>query len=127
MEIAVAEFPQSGLAYNDLSFLFYLKGEKGRALNCYRKAIELDPNLPVAMKNLADFYLVEEGKVQEALAIYNRLLKNCPEDTEALLALGFISIKTNRPGEALSFYKRVLEIDPDNPTANEFLNNEEKR
>jgi tetratricopeptide (TPR) repeat protein len=110
-------FPEYSLAYNDLGFLYYQKGEKEKALVHYERAVSLGPENITALKNLADFYCAEAGRTEDALKIYNRILVSYPNDVETLLALGHICITLNRLDDARPFYDRVLEIDPSNSQA----------
>ncbi len=59
--------------------------------------------------------------MEEALKIYYRILEAHPQDVETLLAFAHICTKLNRHTEAISFYKRVLEIEPTNETVRELI------
>ena len=53
--------------------------------------------------------------------IYNTILTEKPENLETLLVMGHICIKLDKIDDAIDFYNRVLEIDPDNANAIEVL------
>jgi tetratricopeptide (TPR) repeat protein len=100
---------------------YYQQGEKRKALECYEKAVQIAPDHPVYQKNLADFYLVEEGRIKDALKLYVKVLEANPEDVECMLATGFVCVKMNNLDEARSFYERALEIEPWNADARQAL------
>jgi Flp pilus assembly protein TadD/SAM-dependent methyltransferase/glycosyltransferase involved in cell wall biosynthesis len=113
--------PHDSAAHNDLGVLFHRQGDKAAALHHYEKAVELEPGNATYMKNLADFYLVEQGKTEEALHLYNRILAQHPSDIETLAAVGHVCIVLGRPEDALTFFERILNIDPDNGSARAIL------
>ena len=117
----VVRFPDNALAYNDLGVLHFKLGDKIKSLSYYQQAVQLAPNNPAFQKNLADFYLVEMDKIEEALKIYLDVLKKDPSDMETLFALGHICIQLERFEDARVFYDRILNIEPWNLTAQEFL------
>lgn len=114
-------FPDMPLACNDLGVLYAQSGDKLRALACYEKANRLQPNTPVTVKNLAEFYFVELGWADDAIFLLTELLKSTPDDPELLLLLATISIKVGQNNEARTFYGKVLELDPGNRDASEGL------
>jgi Flp pilus assembly protein TadD len=111
------------MAHNDLGILFYSQGDKEKALNHYEQAVRIDPHNLTFQKNLADFYLVESGRVEDALAIYNKVLEADFGDVEALMAMGLICTSLGRPEDAMHFYNRVLENEPWNVDARQQLEN----
>jgi tetratricopeptide (TPR) repeat protein len=72
----------------------------------------LAPENTVFQKNLADFYCVEMGEVEEGLKIYLRILEANPIDVETLLTLGDICAAIEKNEDARAFYHRVLELEP---------------
>jgi len=117
----IASYPEFALAHNDLGVLYYTTGNKEKALQFYQKAVELDPENIVFLKNLADFYYVELGRVEDALGIYIKILEAHPEDAETLLITGHICIALEKFQDAKVFYNRVLEIEPGHQDARQFL------
>ena len=119
LEKHLANYPKHAVAHNDLGAICYQLGDKERAIRHYREAVWLSPEEGTYLKNLADLLYVEADQADEAIAIYLKLLKNSPKDTETLLNLGVISEGVGQPAEAETFYQRVLEIEPWNQGARE--------
>jgi len=113
--------PDFAIAYNDLGVLNYNLGKKEKALEYYEKATRLEPNNTIFQKNLADFYYIEMGRVEDALEIYSKVLSEEPADVDSLMAAGQISEAFNKEDNAKIFYDRVLDIEPWNIEASESL------
>ena len=97
-------FPSFALAHNDLGVLYHQAGNPTLALAHHEKAARLQPDNTLFRKNLADFYAVELGWLEEAVDIYLEVVKRNPRDVEALMALGQL-------GSALAG-SRTLEAPP---------------
>ncbi len=117
----VSRFPDDALAYNNLGVLHFQQGDTVKSLDYYQKAVQLEPNNLNFRKNLADLYLVEMGQIEKALTIYLEVLKKNPSDLETLFAIGYICLQLERFEDARVFYERILNIEPWNLTAQEFL------
>lgn len=113
--------PECAVAYNDLGVLYYQIGDQEKALRAYEKSVQLDASDANAMKNLADFYLLEQQRVEEAMQLYLKALEQNPGDVESLLATGFVCTLLNKTDDAVTFYNRVIELDPFNRNASEAL------
>jgi Flp pilus assembly protein TadD len=109
--------------HNDLGVLYYEAGDKENALASYKQAVRLAPNEPNYHKNLADFYIMEEGRAEEAMKLYVEVLSLNPLDIEALNATGMICTALGKINDARYFYERVLEIEPFNEDAANALKN----
>lgn len=83
-------YPSFAQAHNDLAVLYHRVGNTTLALAHYEKAARMQPDNITIRKNLADFYVVELGWLEDAVDIYMEVLKRNPRDTEALIALGQI-------------------------------------
>ncbi len=84
-------------------------GEEGRAIEAYRRALQLRMDYRLALLRLAR--LDTSGVVGGMLAEY---LRRHPEDVKVLRAWGDWLLGRGRVREALRVYRRVLELDPDN-------------
>jgi tetratricopeptide (TPR) repeat protein len=121
LEQLLTEHPDFALGYNDLGVLYYQRGDKARCVKNYEKAIENEPRNPVFRKNLADFYLIEDGAVEKAMEIYVSVLKDDPEDIDALMAVGHICSALKENDSARTFFERILDVEPWNFDAIERL------
>jgi glycosyltransferase involved in cell wall biosynthesis/tetratricopeptide (TPR) repeat protein len=108
----IAEYPDHAAAYNDLGVMHYELGEKNKALQYYEQAVRLNDKSPTFLKNLADFYYVEQGRAQDALNIYVQLMESNHEDVDCLIAAGSICAGLDKESDARIFFERVLQIDP---------------
>jgi FkbM family methyltransferase len=127
LEMLAESFPQFAPVYNDLGVLYYQASEKEKAHQLYEKAVQLDPGNMVFQKNLADFYCVEMGRVEDALQIYVKILELNPQDIETLLITGHICVALHNFEDAKVFYRRVLELEPQNEDAQSNLNKLDNR
>jgi Flp pilus assembly protein TadD len=112
---------QNATAINNLGVLHYQRGNKENALECYERAVDLDPSQNIFLKNLADFYLMEQGRIEDAMKLYVKVLENDAEDIDSLIATGLVCTKLNNFADAKLFYQRSLEIDPYNVNAKQAL------
>lgn len=128
VESAIAEiktflkmFPDVAMAHNDLGVLFHRDGNSLLALAHYEKANRLQPNDPTIIKNLAEFYFAVLKWTDDAIEMLTELLKVYPQDLEILTALGNISYQVGRPEESRTFYRKALQVDPENKELRELL------
>lgn len=81
-------YPSFAPAHNDLGVLYLKAGNNTLALAHHEKATRLQPENVLFRKNLADFYAVELGWIEDAVDIYLDVLRRNPRDIEAMMALG---------------------------------------
>jgi tetratricopeptide (TPR) repeat protein len=113
--------PDDADAHNDLGVLYFESGAKDKAVSAYERAVHFEPTDNTYRKNLADFYLLEQGRIEEAMKLYLGVLEDNPQDLESLIACGMITGSVGQPDDAKLFYHRVLEIEPWNETARKAL------
>ena len=121
LERLLEKFPDFALAHNDLGVLYYHTDNKEKARHHYERAVEMMPENINFQKNMADFYCLELGRIEEALKIYVDILTTHPQDIETLLATGQICAALEKPGDARDFFNKVLEIEPWNEAARQHL------
>ena len=119
LKTLTAEHPDFALAFNDLGVLYYQQGDKEQCVQSYEKAVSIDPDNANFKKNLADFYLAEQGSVEKALEIYLSVLNDNPEDIDTLIVAGHICAAIGKKDSARTFYDRVLDVEPWNLEASE--------
>jgi len=122
LEQLVAAHPGFAAAHNDLGVMCYRAGDKDRALRHYEQAARLEPGNGTFRKNLADFYWVEQGRTEDALKIYVRVLEDSPQDIEALTAVARVCAALGQREDARVFYERILELEPWNTDTHDALN-----
>ncbi|MBP1719783.1 MAG: glycosyl transferase, partial [Deltaproteobacteria bacterium] len=121
LEEFVENFPQSGLAHNDLAVLALGRGEMDKALRHYEKAVELEPENITFKKNLGEFYFVVQQDKPKAEKILSMILEKNPDDGETLALLGEICIRSGSMAEGETYFRRAIEVDPENEKAHNFL------
>ena len=99
----------------------YLTGaEYDKALNEFKRAVELNPKLPY----VNSFYgqtLVRMGDTEEAMAAFRRELEINPNDFDSCLQMGVLLKKDEKLDEARDFLRRALTLRPNEPNARFFL------
>ncbi|HWM91107.1 MAG TPA: tetratricopeptide repeat protein [Thermoanaerobaculia bacterium] len=85
--------------------------DPAEAIQAYRKALELHPNLADAHLNLGRL-LHETDGAAAAEPCYRRALAARPDDPTALFNLGVALQDLDRPHEAIEVYDKALQLDP---------------
>jgi len=175
---AVFFFPENIDFWNILGYVYTKKDENSKAIECYRKAVQINPDFELAKHNLkvalskagikndpileyeellrltenkiqeknwqevlnlskklvkilpnsfkGHFYLANSlftlGNLDEAIEEYKESLKISKDNLSALTNLGFTYIKKNDLKNAKETFEKILQIDPQNKTAQEQLN-----
>ena len=103
--VAAAVNPKLSQPYNNLGIHYFHIGEYRQGLKCYLTALELDPNNPDYLYNLAQAYLVHSPQIRqirqwdaqrlytEAMKLSKKAAENAPNDFEMLrdYALNFFT------------------------------------
>lgn len=113
--------PENGSIHNDIGVLNYESGNMDKALSCYEQAVRLEPDHTGFQKNLADFYMMEQGRAEDAMKLYIKVLEKDPQDLDCLLACGLVCTCMKQPDDARIFFQRVLDIEPWNASAKQGL------
>lgn len=93
-----------GIIYGD-------RGDVGRAVAEYGRAIEIDPTYPKSYLNLGAL-LAKEGEYDEAVAAFKKALAMDPAYTEARVNLATVHIGEGRYDDAVGELQAALEHDP---------------
>ncbi len=135
-EQATKAYPEDKDFLNNLGYLYTISGQQQKALECYKKALQIDPNFEYAKRN----YLILAEKLgvkDNILTMYNTLLKqiisdvnsqnfddaerNCykileifPKDVTAKFYLANIYFSKNLIEKAVQLYKELIAVQPDN-------------
>ena len=130
-------FPEDKDVWNNLGFLYSQANEQEKAVDAYKKALELDTDFQMARRNYA-FSLSKLGKKDDFLpgidALFARAEKNIaiknwdqvlriseklvgivPKSFKANLYLGNAYFTLGRTDDALARYNEAIKIEPSNP------------
>ena len=106
--------PNLSIAYSDLGYIFYAKGNYEKAIENLNRAIELNPELIQAHVNLG-LALAADKKLQEAEAEFKKAIKMNPNYLLAHYNLGIILGNQGKFDEAINEFEEAIEINPDFP------------
>ena len=88
----------------------------------FRRAVELDPDEPLYLTNLAAA-LSENGNEEEAEHMLGVALEVGPDDPTTLLAAGIFAADRDRRNEAIRHWRHLIEVAPDSEEAEEARSN----
>ncbi len=109
----------SALFFNELGIAYRNKDRLEEAIRAYQKALSLDPENPVVMKNLGDaFYLAKE--YARAVEICQKALKSNPRFHQARSTLGLAYYRMGKYREAQEEFEIVLKMSPQDEQARNF-------
>lgn len=91
-----------------------------RAKEAFERALELGPRQPDTLNELAICHL-ELDDLMGARALLTEALAAEPENTKIISNLGILALKERNPEEAAGYFRTVLEIEPDDRIAQEYL------
>jgi tetratricopeptide (TPR) repeat protein len=116
--------PKNPATWNNLANHYGHRGPVAKAFECYEKAVELKPDEPVYLQNLAtttylfrrdamEFYKISEQQVfDKSLDLYRKALKLDPQNFPLAtdLAQSYYGIKPLRAEEAITAWNYALKI-----------------
>jgi Flp pilus assembly protein TadD len=91
------------------------------AAACFHKSVEIGGPSPDTSNEIA-ICLMESGDYAGARHQLEGALSEDAKNTKLLSNMAILELRTGRDGEAETMFRRVLEIDPNDPIANRFLN-----
>ena len=98
------------------------QGRPDEAIACFRRALEIDPNLVGTYNNLGNA-LHDKERLKEAALCYRQAIKTDPNNAFAHHNLGNVLKGQGKSDQAVVCYKRALAIDPDLAEAHHSLGN----
>lgn len=113
--------PTFALGHYEIGTLYYKTGVKEKALDCYKKAVECDPDNIDCLKSLADYYHAELEQIEPALRVYKTIIEKGTDDAETLFIAANLCVALHNFEDAMDYYQKVLEIEPWHSEAFEFL------
>lgn len=90
------------------------------AKTAFLKALEVGPEQPDTLNELAICYM-ELGDIAESRRRLTRALALEPENVKIISNFGILALKEGKDDEAVSYFRTVLEFEPDDPIARRYL------
>lgn len=116
----VRHYPDSAIARYNLAHELKQAGRLQEAIDQYRAAVSLAPELADAHMNLGNIYAVT-GLPDIAISEYRTTLRIRPDYAEAHLNLGRVLLTQGKTDEAITSLGRSVTINPENPMARNAL------
>ncbi|MEM7593339.1 MAG: tetratricopeptide repeat protein [Cyanobacteria bacterium P01_A01_bin.83] len=106
--------PNSAVSWNNLGSLYAQKKQWTRAISCYQEALELDPKLCKAHRNLARVYNQTGNKLQSSLCWYQAFTLE-PEGVkpEEYFNLARKLLQQQEVDKAIACLRRTIQLKPD--------------
>jgi Tfp pilus assembly protein PilF len=104
---ATPHFPLS-----NLGFAYYKKKQYDLSASYYLRALDFEPNYPIALRGLGRTY-VEMGKGPEAIAALTTTVKSNPEFGVAYYDLGRAYLLTGDYKKAKAAFQKVVVLEPE--------------
>ena len=110
----------SAEVYNDRGIAYFDKQSWELAIDDYTEAIKLDPKFGEALNNRA-WTLLKVGRTNAALMDANKAVELLPDKAYAWDTRGHIAEALNNRTQAISDYRKALQLDPQSDGAREAL------
>jgi tetratricopeptide (TPR) repeat protein len=98
-------------AWHNLATVRLRQGDAQRALNCFRRALALQPDAPDTL-SASGLALWRLGQRRQAVEAFQAALKRNPTDAEAWHGLGLASLSEGDPGKAVIPLEKALQFSP---------------
>jgi tetratricopeptide (TPR) repeat protein len=92
-------------------------GDRTAAVSAYRKALQIDPNLPMAENNLAYDLMMQNQNLDEARTLAQKAVAAHADDPAYRDTLGQILIRLGDKQGAIQTYQTLVQMQPNNVSA----------
>lgn len=113
---------QLQIAFNGRGLESYNKKDYRKAFDDISEAIRADPQSPTPYINRCVIYLYAWKQYTEAITDCSSAIKLATKSSMAYTHRGYAYELSNSRNEAITDYKKALELDPQNQTARNYLN-----
>ncbi|UCE42611.1 MAG: protein kinase [Candidatus Aminicenantes bacterium] len=112
IKMYMQKFPKEKLGHYWMGLYFYLNAKFDEAIECFNRALELDPNYGEAINQIAYSYSDLED-FDKAIEYFERYAEVSPGDPNPYDSLGEVYFSMGRLDESMAKYKKALEVDED--------------
>jgi tetratricopeptide (TPR) repeat protein len=109
---AIKDDPNVSMAYTGLGMVYFQKRMMPRAKGYFVRALRINPHDIMAMELLANIYLVDEKKPEDARQLFERITASLPTYPDGFYYLGSSLFDLGRADEAIPYLIRARELDP---------------
>ncbi|MEM7503994.1 MAG: sulfotransferase [Pseudomonadota bacterium] len=110
LRAAIKHNPSPGAARQKLAEVLALIGRGAQADEVFEEALRSNPDRKLLVKAMQ---LAQEGNVTGAERIYRDVLRDDPENIDALRLLGVLCVRQDNYSDAEAFFKRAVQLKPD--------------
>ena len=114
LKAAIALDPQNAEAQANLGVLYGQQGKNSQAEQLLRQATENNPQYAQAFVNLG-LVLAAQSRFPEAEQALRSALKIGEDNPQALTVLAMVLARTGRQAEAVTYFRKVIALDPKAP------------
>lgn len=107
MEHMLTKTPDSGMLHNELGLVYKSLGQPDKALECYKRAVELEPRSFHVYNNIA-ILLKSQGRFDEARKYYLKSIELQPDSVYANYNLGLLAKEQGNSDEAIIYFRKAL-------------------
>ena len=107
LEQGLALQPSSGTDYENVGYLYTIKGDTENAVKAYQQAVEKGTDS--ASLKLGELYF-EEGNTDEAKKAFEAYMEKHPDDADALTHLADIAAESGDNEDAAAYYEKAIDV-----------------
>jgi tetratricopeptide (TPR) repeat protein len=113
LEEAIRKDPKDAASLNSLGGVYFRQAEYGKAIECYKRAMDVKPDDVESVNSLGYAYYTQ-GNYPKALELYQKGLSMRPKDADVLHNLGNTYYKTGAFQKAVEHYQSSIDLNPKN-------------
>lgn len=107
LDAGLALKPSSGTDYENIGYLYTIKGDTDNAIKAYQQAVEKGTDS--ASLKLGELYYAN-GNTEDAKKAFEAYMEKHPKDAEALTHLADIAAEAGDSEDAAAYYAKAIEV-----------------